>query len=48
MASAWARLTADVGENDATILLEKECGHRIPKSIIEAGLQQKARFTHLS
>ncbi len=48
MASAWARLAADVGEVEATIILEKEWGHRIPNKVIEAGLLQKARFAHMS
>ena len=48
MASAWARLAADVGDLNATIILEKEWGHRIPRKVIEAGLLQKARFAHLS
>jgi len=48
MASAWARLAADVGEINATLILEKECGHKIPQYIIEAGLLQKARFAHMS
>ena len=48
IASAWARLAADVGETDATIILEKECGHKIPDNVIEAGLQLKANFAHLS
>lgn len=48
MASAWARLAADVGDLNATIILEKEWGHGIPQNVIEAGLLQKARFAHLS
>ena len=48
MASAWARLAADVGEASATLILEKEWGHGIPRKIIEAGLLQKARFSHMS
>lgn len=48
LASAWARLAANEGEEVATHFLQLECGHRIPKSIIEAGLLQKARFAHLS
>jgi len=48
MASAWARLAADVGEINATIILEKEWGHEIPRKVIEAGLLQKARFAHMS
>lgn len=47
-ASAWAMLAAEVGDNNATQILEKECGHNIPTRIIEAGLQRKARFAHLS
>lgn len=48
MASAWARLAADVGEDDATLILEKELGCKIPEKVIEAGLMQKARFAHMS
>lgn len=48
LASAWARLATDIGEVNATLILEKECGHKIPQQIIEVGLQQKARFAHLS
>jgi len=48
LASAWARLAADVREVNATIILEKEWGHGIPQKVIEAGLLQKARFAHLS
>ena len=48
LASAWARLAADVGEVNATPILEKEWGHNIPTNIIEAGLARKARFAHLS
>ena len=48
MASAWARLAADVGEVNATVILEKEWGHGIPDKVMEAGLLQKARFSHMS
>jgi len=48
MASAWARLAGDVGEADATLILEKEWEHGIPHNVIEAGLLQKARFAHMS
>lgn len=48
LASAWAILAANVGEEGATQLLQRDCGHRIPKSVIGAGLSQKARFTHMS
>jgi len=48
LASAFARLAADVGEADATLILEKACGHEIPQKVIEAGILQKARFAHLS
>ncbi len=48
MASAWARLAADVGELKARAILEQEWGHGIPGKVIEAGLLQKARFAHLS
>ncbi len=48
VASAWARLAADVGEAEATLILEKELGNGIPQKVIEAGLIQKARFAHIS
>ena len=48
LASAWARLEADVGEVNATLILEKEWGHGIPSRVIEAGLLQKARFAHIN
>ncbi len=48
MASAWARLAADAGAKKATQILEREWGHGIPQKIIEAGLLQKARFTHMN
>ena len=47
MASAFARLVADVGEDNAISLLERECGHRIPQTVIEAGVTRKARFVHM-
>jgi len=48
LASAWARLAADVGEGEATrtVMSEWEC--RIPEKVVEAGSMQKARFAHLS
>jgi len=48
MASAWARLAADLGDANATMILEKEWECKIPEKVIEAGLLQKARFVHLS
>ncbi len=48
MASAWARLAADVGDIQATLILEKEWGAHLPKEVIEAGLLLKARFAHMS
>ena len=48
MASSWARLAADVGEAEATLILEKGWGHEIPKKVIEDGLLQKARFAHMN
>jgi len=48
LASAYARLAADVGEAKAAFILKKEWEHGIPRKVIEAGLLQKARFTHLS
>ena len=41
-------MAADAGDAEATIILEKECGHKIPPEIIEAGLLRKARFVHMS
>jgi len=41
MASAWARLAADVGDANATLILEKEWECKIPEKVIEAGLTQK-------
>jgi hypothetical protein len=48
LTSAWARLAADVGDANATRILEKEWGCKIPDKVIEAGLLQKARFSHMS
>jgi len=48
LASAWARLAADVGDANATLILEKEWECKIPEKVIEAGLIQKARFSHMS
>jgi hypothetical protein len=48
LASAWARLAALAGEIEATHFLENEWGEKIPEEVIEAGLQQKARFGHMS
>jgi len=48
MASAWARLAAQIGEVGATRFLENEWGCKIPEKVIEAGLLQKARFAHMS
>ena len=48
LASAWARLAADVGEANATLILGEEWGHGIPDKVIEAGLLKKARFAHMS
>jgi len=48
MASAWARLAADIGDANATRILEKELGCNIPAGVIEAGLLQKGRFAHMS
>jgi len=46
LASAWARLAADVGDANATLIIEKEWGRKVPQQIIEAGLMQKARFAY--
>ncbi len=48
MASAWARLAAEIGEENATRFLENEWECKIPEKVIEAGLMQKARFAHMS
>ena len=48
LASAWARLAADVGDGNATLVLEREWECKIPEKVIEAGLLQKARFSHMS
>ena len=48
MASAWARIAADIGDANATRILEKEWGCKIPEKVIEAGLKQKARFAHVN
>lgn len=48
LASAWARLAADVGDANATLILEKGWGCKIPEKVIEGGLLQKARFGHMS
>jgi hypothetical protein len=48
LASAWARLAADVGDANATLILEKEWECKIPEKVVEAGLLQKARFGHLN
>jgi hypothetical protein len=48
LASAWARLAADVGDAEATLILEKAWEQGIPGKVVEAGLLQKTRFAHLS
>jgi hypothetical protein len=48
LVSAWARLAADVGDANATRILEKEWECKIPDKVIEAGLLQKARFVHMN
>ncbi len=48
MGNAWARLAADVGEVNATVILEKERGNGLPEDVIEGGLLQKALFTYFS
>jgi hypothetical protein len=48
LASAWARLAADVGDANATIILEEAWECKIPDKVIEAGLLQKARFSNMS
>ena len=48
LASAWARLAADVGEAEATrtVISEWEC--KIPEKVMEIGSLQRARFAHIS
>lgn len=48
MASAWARLAADMGDANAMRFLEGVWGCKLPEKVIEAGLLQKARFAHMS
>ena len=48
LASAWARLATDVGDANATLILEREWKCKIPEKVIEAGLMQKPRFAHMS
>jgi hypothetical protein len=48
LASAWARLAADVGDANATLILEREWECKIPQKVIEDGLLQKAKFAHIS
>ena len=48
LASAWARLAANVGDVNATLILEIEWECKIPEKVIEAGVMQKARFVHMS
>ena len=48
LASAWAKLAGQVGEENATRFLENEWGQEVPKEVIEAGVLQKARFAHMS
>ena len=48
LASAWARLAAQIGEENATRFPENEWECKIPEKVIEAGLLQKARFGHMS
>ena len=47
LSGAWARLAVNEGDDVATQRLLNECGHRIPRNVIEAGLTQKARFAHM-
>jgi len=48
MASAWARLAVDIGDANATRILEEAWGCKIPQQAIEAGLMRKGRFAHMS
>jgi hypothetical protein len=48
MASAWARLAADVGEGNATQMIENGWGNKISSKIMEAGLLRKAQFASIS
>lgn len=47
LASAWARLAANVGEAAATRVVMVEWGSGVPRKVIEAGLLQKGRFAHI-
>ena len=47
LSGALARLAVNEGDDVARLRLQNECGHRIPKSVIEAGLSQKAKFAHM-
>jgi hypothetical protein len=47
MASAWAILAADIGDANATRILEEAWECKIPEKVIEAGLLRKGMFSHL-
>jgi len=38
LASAWARLSAKIGEIEAIHFLEDEWGQKVPEEVVEAGL----------
>ncbi len=48
LGSALARLAVDVGNAEAIRSLEREWHAPLPPEVIEAGLMNKARFSHLS
>ena len=48
MESSWARLAANVGDDNATRILEKEWGEHLPEEVIEADRPPKASFSHMS
>lgn len=48
LASAWARLAADIGDANATRIVEDTWGCKMPGNAKEGGLLEKARFAHLS
>jgi hypothetical protein len=48
LASAYARLCADIDDSKARLLLIDSWGKGIPEDIIEQGMIQKVRFGHLS
>ncbi|MFC1899620.1 hypothetical protein ACFLXP_04755 [Chloroflexota bacterium] len=47
LASAWARLAADMGEDEAMRVLENAWGQLVPDEVIIEGLRRKAQYMHL-